>query len=75
MLGFSEPCAKKAKYDPDKQKVYNEKRKEKPRKPQFSLNFQFRSGEEEERTATNERFVRLTIWRICDLAGGQMPIS
>ena len=59
MLGFSEPCAKKAKYDPDQQKVYNDKRKEKPRKPQFSLNFQFRSGEEEERTATNARFVRL----------------
>ena len=57
MLGLGEPCAKKAKCD--QQKVYNEKRKEKPRKPQFSLNFQFGFGEEEEMRATNERFVRL----------------
>ena len=40
MLGNqAEPFAEKAKYE--KQKLYNEKRKEKPRKPQFSLNFQF----------------------------------
>ena len=57
MLGASEPSAKKAKYD--KQKIYNEKRKEKPRKPQFSLNFQFNFGEEEEMQATSARFVRL----------------
>ena len=57
MLGLGEPCAKKAKCD--QQKLYNKKRKEKPRKPQFSLNFQFGFGEEEEMTATNERFVRL----------------
>ena len=40
MLGeiySGEPRAKKAKCD--QQKVYNERRKEKPRKPQFSLNF------------------------------------
>ena len=35
ILGAGEPSAKKAKYD--KQKIYNEKRKEKRRKPQFSL--------------------------------------
>ena len=58
MLGNqAEPSAKKAKYE--KQKLYNEKRKEKPRKPQFSLNFQFNFGEEEEMRATNDRFVRL----------------
>ena len=57
MLGFGEPCAKKAKCD--KQKDYNEKRKEKPRKPQFSLNFQFGFCEDKEMRATNERFVRL----------------
>ena len=57
MLGAGEPSAKKAKYD--KQKIYNEKRKEKPRKPQFSLNFQFNFGEEEEMQATSARFVRL----------------
>ena len=57
MLGFSEPCAKKAKYD--QQKVYNNKRKDKPPKPQFSLNFQFGFGEEKETKATNEIFVRL----------------
>ena len=58
MLGLGEPCAKKIKFD--QQKVYNEKRKEKHRKPQFSLNFQFAGFcEEEETRATNERFVRL----------------
>ena len=58
MLGNqAEPCVKKAKYE--KQKLYNEKRKEKPRKPHFSLNFQFNFGEEEEMRATNDRFVRL----------------
>ena len=57
MLGFSEPCAKKAKYD--QQKVYNSKQKDNPWKPQFSLNFQFGFGKEEEMKATNERFVWL----------------
>ena len=57
MLGLGEPCAKKAKCD--QQKVYHEKRKEKPRKPQFTLRFQFGFGEEEEMRATNERFVGL----------------
>ena len=57
MLGTGEPCAKKAKYD--LQRKYNERRKEKPRKPQFSLNFQFNFGEEGEMRETNERFVRL----------------
>lgn len=52
-----ELCAKKAKYE--KQKSYNDKRKEKPRKPQFSLNFQFNFGEEDEIKSTYERFVRL----------------
>ena len=46
MLSLGEPCAKKSKIE--KQRLYNEKRKEKPRKPQFSLNFQFEFGEEEE---------------------------
>lgn len=60
MLGeiySGEPRAKKAKCN--QQKVYNERRKEKPRKPQFSLNFQFNYGEEEEMRAINERFMRL----------------
>ena len=57
MLGTGEPCAKKAKYD--LQRKYNERRKEKPRKPQFSLNFQFNFGEEGEMRETNKRFVRL----------------
>lgn len=48
---------KKAKCD--QQRVYNERRKEKPRNPQFSLNFQFGFGEEEEMRATNKRYVRL----------------
>ena len=52
MLGTGEPCAKKAKYD--LQRKYNERRKEKPRKPQFSLNFQFNFGEEGEMRETNE---------------------
>ena len=56
-LGAGESSAKKAKYD--KQKIYSEKRKDKPRKPQFSLNFQFNFGEEEEMQATSVRFVRL----------------
>ena len=43
----------------DQQRIYIERRKEKPRKPQFSLNFQFGFGEEEETRATNERFVWL----------------
>ena len=57
MLGAGEPQSKKPKYE--QQKKYNEKRKEKPRTPEFSLNFQFNFGEEEEIRATNERFVRL----------------
>ena len=57
MLGFGEPCAKKSKIE--KQRLYNEKRKEKPRKPQFSLNFQFEFGEEEEMKEIQERFVTL----------------
>ena len=58
MLGNqAKPCAKEAKYE--KQKLYNEKRKEKPTKPQFSLNFQFNYGEEEEMRATNNRFIHL----------------
>ena len=58
MLGNqAQPSAKRAKYE--KQKLYNEKRKEKPRKPQFSLNVQFNFSEEEEMRATNDRFVWL----------------
>ena len=57
MLGAGEPSAKRAIYH--KQKIYNEKRKEKPRKPQFNLNFQFNFREEEEMQATSARFVRL----------------
>ena len=67
MLGLGEPCAKKAKCD--QQRFYNERRKEKPRKPQFSLNFQFGFGEEEEMRATNERFVRLR--NMADLRKGR----
>ena len=67
MLGLGEPRAKKAKCD--QQRVYNERRKEKPRKPQFSLNFQFGFGEEEEMRATNERFVRLR--NMADLRSGR----
>ena len=60
MLGLWKPCAKKAKCDQQKARVYNsERRKEKPRKPQFSLHFQFGFGEEEKMRATNERFVLL----------------
>ena len=54
---FSLPCVKKAKCN--QQRVYNERRKEKPRKPQFSLNPQFGFGEKEEMRATNERFAGL----------------
>lgn len=57
MLGDGEPSTKKARFE--KQRVYNEKRKEKPRKPQFSLNFQFDFGEEKELEAIQKRFVRL----------------
>ena len=57
MLGSGEPSAKKAKFD--QQKIYNQKRKEKPHKPQFSLNFQFNFSEEEEMKATNEMLVQL----------------
>ena len=57
MLGPGEPCAKKPKYH--LQQKYNERRKEKPRKPQFSLSFQFNFGEEGEMRLTNQRFVRL----------------
>ena len=67
MLGVGEPCAKKSKRD--QQRVYNERRNEKPRKPQFSLNFQFGFGEEEEMRATNERFVRLR--NMADLRSGR----
>ena len=55
MLGLGELCAKKSKIE--KQRLYNEKRKEKPRKPQFSLNFQFEFGKEEEMKEFQERFV------------------
>ena len=65
MLGLGEPCSKKAKCD--QQRIYNDRRKEKPRKPQFSLNFQF--GEEEEMRSTNERFVRLR--NMADLKSGR----
>ena len=57
MLGVGEAQSKKPKYE--QQKKYNERRKEKPRKAQFSLNFQFNFSEEEEMRATKERFVRL----------------
>ena len=67
MLGLGEPSAKKAKCD--QQRVYNERRKEKPRKPQFRLNFQFGFGEEEEMRATNERFVQLR--NMADLRSGR----
>lgn len=67
MLGLGEPCAKKAKCD--QQRVYNERRKEKPRKPQFSLNFQFGFGEEEKMRATKEIFVRLR--NMADLRSGR----
>ena len=40
-------------------KIYDEKQKEKPCKPQFSLNFQFNFGEEQEMQATSAHFVRL----------------
>ena len=39
-------------------KSTTKKRKEKPRKPQFSLNFQFNSGEEQETIATDKWEVR-----------------
>ena len=67
MLGLGEPCAKKAKCD--QQRIYNERRKEKLRKPQFSLNFQFGFGEEEEMRSTKERFVRLR--NMADLKSGR----
>lgn len=54
MLGFGEPCEKKAKCD--QQKIYNEKRQE---KPQLSLNFKFVFCKDEKMRATNERFMRL----------------
>lgn len=57
MLGAAEPCAKKAKYD--LQRNYNKRRKEKPHKPHFSLNFQFHFRKEGEMRETNGRFVRL----------------
>ena len=57
MLGALEPQSKKPKYE--QQKKYNETRKEKPRKPQFSLNFKFNFSEEEEMSTTDERFVWL----------------
>ena len=41
------------------QTIYNHKREEKSRKPQFSLNFRFNFGEEEEMQPTRARFVRL----------------
>ena len=56
MLGLGQPCAKKSKIE--KQRLYNQKRKEKPRKPQFSLNFQLEFREEEMKEI-QERFVRL----------------
>ena len=59
MLGLGEPCAKKSKID--QQRIYNERRKEKPRKPQFSLNFQFDFGEKIVMKETQDRFVRLRI--------------
>ena len=66
MLGLGERSAKKAKCD--QQRVYNERQKEKPRKLQFRLNFQFGFGEEEMR-ATNERFVQLC--NMVDLRSGR----
>ena len=57
MLGLGEPCAKKSKIE--QQRIYNERRKEKPRKPQFSLNFQFDFGEKIVMKETQDRFVRL----------------
>ena len=52
-----ESSAKKSRKE--QQRTYNQKRNEKPRKPQFSLNFQFCFGEEEEMKWTQKRFVRL----------------
>ena len=72
MLGLGEPCVKKTKCD--QQKVSNKKRKEKPQKPQFSLNFQFGVCEEEEMRPQMRDLCGFAIWQICDL-GGQMPIS
>lgn len=60
MLGTGEPCKKKAKYD--LQRRYNEPRKEKPRKPQFSLNFPFNFGEEGEMRGLFD----FATWRIYD---------
>ena len=57
MLGLGEPCAKKSKIE--QQRLYNERRKEKPRKPQFSLNFQFDFCERELMKEIQDRFVRL----------------
>jgi len=56
-LGIAKPCVKRSKIK--KQRFYNAKRKEKPHKPQSSLNFQFNFGEEEEMKAMQEGFVRL----------------
>ena len=56
MLGLGEPCAKKSKIE---LRINNERRKEKPRKPQFSLNFQFDFGEKKVMKETQDRFVRL----------------
>lgn len=60
MLGLGELCAKKAKCD--QQKVYNEKRKEKPWKPQFSLNFQFGFCKEEEMRCATTQYGEFAIW-------------
>lgn len=56
-IGLGEPCAKKSKIE--QQRLYNECRKEKPCKPQFSLNFQFDCNEKELKKETQERFIRL----------------
>ena len=49
----------------ERQKLYNKRRG--PRKPQFSLNFQFDFGEEDEMKAVQERFCLLrknSTWRV-----------
>ena len=48
-----EPSSKRSKM----QKVYNDRRG--PRKPRFTLDFQFNFGEHEEMKEVQERFVRL----------------
>ena len=66
MLGLGKPCAKKSKIE--QQRIYNERRKEKPRKRQFSLNFQFDFGEKIVMKDTQDRFIRL-----CNVAENLRP--